>query len=42
MSSEQRPGGEQTVEAGLWDDGLEQGLDQLAQQTPQPGAGQAA
>jgi len=33
---------EQIVEARLRDDGLTHGMDQLAQQTPHPGSGQAA
>jgi hypothetical protein len=42
MSSECGFCREQLMEAGLRDDGLEQGIGQLAQQTPQAGAGQAA
>jgi hypothetical protein len=42
MSSERGCCREQIVEAGLRDDGLTQGTDQLAQQTPHPWAGQTA
>jgi hypothetical protein len=42
MSSELGCSCEQIVEAGLQDDGLAQGMDQLAQQTPQSWAGQTA
>jgi hypothetical protein len=42
MSSERGCCRAQIVEAGLRDDCLEQGKDQLARQTPHPGAGQAA
>jgi len=42
VSSERRLGGEQIGEAGLRHDGLQQGMEQLAQQAPQAGPGQAA
>jgi len=42
MSSKRDCCGEQIVEAGLRDDGLTHGTDELAQQAPHPGSGQAA
>ena len=42
MSSERGCCREQIVEAGLRDDGLTHGMDQLAQQTPHAGSGQTA
>ena len=42
VSSERGLDGEEISEAGLRHDGLQQGTEQLAQQTPQAGPGQAA
>jgi hypothetical protein len=42
VSSERQPGGEEMSEGWLRNDGLAQGTDQLAQQSPQSGPGQAA
>ena len=42
MSSEHCLGAEQVSEAGLRDDGVQQGVNQLAQEAPETRPGQAA